>query len=301
MKAEILEGLSREPKSIPPKYFYDEEGSRLFTEITRQPEYYPTRTELGLLQQHAGEINQLLGDECLLLEFGSGSSEKIQTLLEGLRPKVYAPLDISRDFLEGSAEFIAGKYPWLEVRAACLDYTHDIKLPFTLDARPVGFFPGSSIGNFDPTAAGEFLAMVRQLLGPSGALLIGVDMKKDTAVLNSAYNDAAGVTEAFNLNVLNHLNEVFGGTFELEHFRHRASYNVDQGCIQMFLEATCAHEVELAGETLPFSEGELVHTENSYKYARDEFLEMAAVAGYPRHDVWQDNHGWFSVFILYGE
>ena len=297
---EILAGLRLDDKTISPKFFYDEEGSRLFSEITRQPEYYPTRTELGLLRQHADAINEKLGPDCLLIEFGSGSSEKIKILLEGLRPRIYAPLDISRDYLAEAAQSIAASYPWLEVRATCLDYTQDLSLPFELDARPVGFFPGSSIGNFEPVDALAFLASVRQLVGPDGTLLIGVDMKKDHGVLNAAYNDANGITRDFNLNILSHLNSVFGFDFDTGRFEHLAFYNEDKGCIQMFLRSAVDQAVTVAEEQIEFQAGELVHTENSFKYDVDEFLALAAEAGFPRHDLWQDENDWFGVFLLYG-
>ena len=297
--AQIRESLSGRTKSIPPKFFYDETGSRLFTEITRQPEYYLTRTELSLLQKHAGEISQLIGDDSLLIEFGSGSSEKIRVLLEGLKPRVYAPLDISRDYLAEAAGEIASEYPWLEVRAACLDYTRDFELPFSVNARHVGFFPGSSIGNFNPDDATAFLTRVRSLVGERGGLLIGVDMKKDHERLNAAYNDANGLTELFNLNVLSHLNSEFGGDFAPDQFRHVAQFNADLGCIQMFLESTKAQVVEVAGESFEFTKGESIHTENSFKYSVEEFLKMAGRAGFSNNECWQDENGWFSVFYLH--
>lgn len=297
--AQIKKGLAAETKSIPPKFFYDEKGSRLFTEITRQQEYYVTRTELKLLQDHAGEISKLIGDDSLLIEFGSGSSEKIRILLESLRPRVYAPLDISRDYLAEAAAEIAGEYPWLEVRATCLDYTRQFELPFELEARRVGFFPGSSIGNFDPADAAIFLRRVKELVGDNGGLLIGVDMKKQPEILNAAYNDANGITEAFNLNVLDHLNHEYEGNFNTAQFDHVARYNEQQGCVQMFLESQMEQTVQLAGQDFNFKSGERVHTENSFKYGKDEFLEMASRAGFRSSKTWQDDNGWFSIFYLY--
>ncbi len=298
---ELLTGLTADAKSIPPKFFYDERGSELFTEITRQPEYYPTRTEVSLLESTREKLKPLVGDESVVVEYGSGSSEKIRLLLESLRPRVYAPLDISRDYLAKSAEDIAQAFPWLEVHAACIDYTSDFELPFEIEGRKTGFFPGSSIGNFSRADAADFLGRVRQQLGDDGALLIGVDMKKDRAMLERAYNDEAGVTAAFNLNVLNHLNRDFGATFDAERFDHLARYNEDEGCIQMFLVSREAQEVRLGETTVRFEKGEPIHTENSHKYGREEFLGMAEGAGFASSECWQDENGWFSLFYLSAE
>lgn len=299
--AELLDGLAGERKSIPPKFFYDERGSELFTEITRQPEYYPTRTEMKLLADKSARLQSLIGDDSVVIEYGSGSSEKIRLLLESLQPKIYAPLDISRDYLARSAEEVAAEFPWLEVHAACIDYTKDFALPFDFDERKVGFFPGSSIGNFAPADARIFLSRVRQQLGDDGALLIGVDMKKDRAMLERAYNDAAGMTAAFNLNVLNHLNRDFDADFDTDRFDHLAEYNADEGCIQMFLVSCEAQCVTLGETTVNLDAGERIHTENSHKYSADEFLEMAASAGFEDNECWQDENGWFSLFYLHGK
>ncbi len=295
---QLLEGLRQEKKAIPPKFFYDERGSELFTEITRQPEYYPTRTEIELLKRLRHELKQLIGKDAVLIEYGSGSSEKIRLLLETLRPRAYAPLDISRDYLARAAEDIADEFPWLSVHAACIDYTHDFNLPFQVPGRKIGFFPGSSIGNFSPTEAAEFLSKVNNQLGSDGALLIGVDMKKDKAVLHDAYNDSAGVTAAFNKNVLEHLNREFEATFDLAAFEHMAKYNSIEGCIQMFLVSKCDQAASVCGEEIVFGEGERIHTENSYKYSLAEFEAMTRSAGFVSQQVWQDTNGWFSVFFL---
>ncbi|XOV86238.1 MAG: L-histidine N(alpha)-methyltransferase [Pseudomonadota bacterium] len=297
--SQLLEGLGKEQKAIPPKFFYDERGSELFTEITRQPEYYPTRTEINLLKDLRQTLKQLIGSEVVLIEYGSGSSEKIRLLLETLRPSAYAPLDISREYLARAAEEIDREYPWLAVHAACIDYTHDFHLPFQLPGRKVGFFPGSSIGNFTPADAAEFLSKVNKQLGSDGALLIGVDMKKDEAVLHRAYNDRAGVTAAFNLNVLEHLNRVYDATFDLDAFEHMARYDPVQGCIQMFLVSQRDQAVSVCGEQIELVKGERIHTENSYKYARAEFEAMTSAAGFVNQKVWQDPDGWFSIFYLH--
>lgn len=297
--AELLNGLRRPQKMISPKYFYDERGSELFTEITRQPEYYPTRTEMALLEQTRAPLRQLIGEDSVLIEYGSGSSEKIRLLLESLRPRVYAPMDISRDYLAKAAESVAEEFPWLEVRAACIDYSSDFDLPFDIEGRKVGFFPGSSIGNFSRPDARKFLNRVHHQIGEDGALLIGVDMKKDPEVLNRAYNDDAGVTAAFNRNVLNHLNREFDADFDPERFEHHAEFNENEGCIQMFLVSQSDQVVTIAGEQISMSAGERIHTENSHKYSAGEFREMAANAGFAGSECWQDDNGWFSLFYLH--
>ncbi|HKI75453.1 MAG TPA: L-histidine N(alpha)-methyltransferase [Pseudomonadales bacterium] len=297
--AQLIEGLNQSSKAISPKFFYDERGSELFTEITRQPEYYPTRTEIGLLRSIRESLRRLIGDDSVLIEYGSGNSEKIRLLLESLRPRVYAPLDISGDYLARAAEAVASEHPWLEVHATCIDYSREFDLPFDVEGRKVGFFPGSSIGNFTPEEAREFLIQVRSQLGEDGALLIGVDMKKDESVLNRAYNDAAGVTAAFNLNVLTHINREFDANFRVDSFEHLAEYNAEEGCVQMFLVSKQDHVVHIAGEKVRFAAGERIHTENSHKYSEAEFLAMAREAGFDDSEVWQDDNGWFSVFYLH--
>ncbi len=299
--AELVEGLTSKAKSIPPKFFYDQRGSELFTEITRTPEYYPTRTEMKLLEEPREQLRHLVGPDSVVIEYGSGSSRKIRLLLENLRPKIYSPLDISKDYLADSAEGVADEFPWLDVRAVCTDFTRDFDLPFETEGRRLGFFPGSSIGNFSRAEATEFLAKVNQQLGDTGALLIGVDMKKDLGVLERAYNDAAGVTADFNLNVLTHLNREYGATFETDKFEHLAEYNEALGCIQMFLVSREQQEVRLGETSIMFDEGERIHTENSHKYAAGEFIEMAEAAGFGHHDCWQDENSWFSLFYLYNE
>ena len=301
LREEIIQGLGAAQKYISPKFFYDEIGSRLFTAITRQPEYYLTRTEIGLLKQHAAEIGTLVGEGSLLIEYGSGSSEKIRTLLDSLRPGIYAPLDISRDYLAEAARSLAQEYPWLEVRATCVDFTAEFDLPFTSPRRRVSFFPGSGIGNFNPDEASEFLVRARRLVGPQGGLLIGVDLKKDQATLNAAYNDAEGVTAQFNLNVLAHLNRAQHANFDLSQFAHQAAYNGVDGRVEMHLVSRCSQTVTLGGETYHFRKGESIHTENSYKYDLEEFILMAEAAGFNRAEHWVDDHALFCVLFLYSE
>ena len=296
---EILAGFRAKPKLLSPKFFYDEKGSHLFTEITRQPEYYLTRTETLLLQTHAQEISEMIGDDFLLIEYGSGSSEKIRFLLESLRPSIYAPVDISRDFLADAAEALGREYPWLEVHATCVDFTNEFELPFASEKRRVSFFPGSSIGNFDRIEALEFLARIRRLVGNDGGLLIGVDMKKDEAMLNRAYNDARGVTAAFNLNILEHLNREYDADFDLDSFAHEASYNEDLGCVQMFLISKKDQSINVAGAVIRLKVGEKIHTENYHTYTVGEVITMAEAAGFTSSRVWQDDQELFGVFYLY--
>ncbi len=299
MREEVLEGLTAPQKTLSPKYFYDERGSQLFDEITRLPEYYPTRTETELFEAYSTEIGSHFSGAVTLIEYGSGSSRKIRALLEGLKPAAYVPVDISGEHLEASAQTLQADYDWLDVYAVCADYSQAIVLPEAIPRnQPMAFFPGSSIGNFAPEEAVAFLRRVRALVGERGKLLVGVDRKKDKPVLESAYNDAAGVTAAFNLNVLTRLNRELSGSFNLQNFRHRAVYSETLGSIQMFLESLVAQEVKLAGQTIDFAAGEAIHTENSYKYHPDEFLTLADAAGWKSEVHFTDANDYFSVFLL---
>jgi len=299
LAADVLAGFCRPQKSVPPKYFYDAEGSRLFDAITELPEYYPTRTETALLRRYADEIAQKAGTGQLLVEPGSGSCTKARLLFAGLRPCAYVPMDISRDHLRMAAEQVAVEFPWLEVHAACTDFTRLMALPpDSPEGRRLAFFPGSSIGNFDPQAAVGFLRMIADLVGPGGQLLIGVDLKKDRAILEAAYDDAQGVTAAFNLNLLARINRELGADFDLAKWGHRAVYNEAEGRIEMHLVSLAAQQVRLQGRSFHFAEGETIHTENSYKYTVAEFRELAARAGFTADSVWVDDERLFSLHLL---
>lgn len=299
-REEVTAGLRRSPKTIPPKFFYDKRGSELFDEICRLDEYYPTRTEIGLLERHAAEMATVIGDGTVLIEFGSGSSVKIRLLLDRL-PKLaaYVPIDISKEHLLASASELVRAYPFLKVEAVCADYTRPLELPkfeHELDGRRrCVFFPGSTIGNFEPEEAEVFLRQAAALVGPGGGLLIGVDLKKDSGVLHAAYNDARGVTADFNLNLISRINREAGGTFNLSAFSHRAFYNADAGRIEMHLVSGRAQTVRIGDESFEFAAGETIHTENSYKYDVEQFRALAGRAGFTARKLWTDDRRWFSL------
>lgn len=297
--AVVLAGLRGKPKSIPPKFFYDTRGSRLFDEICAQPEYYPPDAEREILRERGEEIAEMVGTDHLLVEPGAGSSIKIRLLLDELRPRAYLPMDIAGEHLKSSAQRLADDYPWLDVHAARTDFTHALEIPQRVpSARRVVFFPGSSLGNFEPGEAIEFLNEIRELVGDDGGLLIGIDTKKDPAILNAAYNDAAGVTARFNLNLLHHLRRELDIRLDPEGFQHYAFYNEALGRIEMHLIAEQAQEVALRGERVPIAKGENIHTENSYKYDPDEFAHLARQAGLRREKYWTDSRDLFSVHYL---
>ena len=301
MVGEVLRGLASQPKYISPKYFYDARGSALFDRITELDEYYLTRTEMSLFEQYLPEISNRLGSDVCLIEYGSGSSLKIRKLLEAIAVQAYVPVDISNEHLQDNARVLHADFPNLNVYPVCADFTQRFTLPEQVSAlTKVGFFPGSSIGNFDPAQAQHFLSNVREIVGVGGALLIGVDRKKTVSVLEDAYNDAAGVTAEFNLNVLAHINDALGADFLLENFQHLARYNADEGCIQMFLESTQDQQVTIAGQTMRIAELETLHTENSYKYHPHEFVELAAKAGFSEETHWSDPQQWFSLYLMQG-
>jgi len=298
MRDEVLAGLLATPKTLSPKYFYDERGSRLFERICRLPEYYPTVTETAILSDCRAEIADTLGRRAAIVEYGSGSSEKIRILLDALDdPAAYVPVDISRRHLEQSAARLAKAYPGLPVHPLAADFTQSFGLP-DLPGRPVGFFPGSTIGNFTPAQAAAFLETAGRTLGPGSTFVVGFDLIKDRAVLEAAYNDSQGVTAAFNLNALAHLNRELGCDFPLDAFNHFAWFNPRESRIEMHLKARRPLTVRVAGATVRFREGETIHTENSYKYTPARIKALATGAGWTVRRLWTDAKCWFAVAAL---
>lgn len=296
---DVIAGLSLERKRLSPKYFYDRRGSLLFEAICRQPEYYLTRTEEGILAAAAEEIAALVGPESLLVELGSGASRKVRLLLEAMRPSRYLGVDISRDFLLQSTRRLAADYPWLEVHAAWADFSERLRVPSGVEGRrAVAFFPGSSIGNFAPAEAEAFLARLRRALPPGSGVLIGVDLVKDRRVLEAAYNDAAGVTAAFNLNLLERMRRELGASVEPGNFRHLAFFDAAASRIEMHLVSECRQALVVDEHRFDFARGETLHTENSCKYSREGFQALAGRAGYRSSAVWSDAEGLFSVHYL---
>jgi dimethylhistidine N-methyltransferase len=294
----VLAGLGHEAKTLPCKFFYDARGSALFEEICEVPEYYLTRTEIAILEEHAGAIARHIGAHCRLVELGSGSSRKVRILLEALEaPAAYVPVDISREHLREAAARLAADFPDLDVIAVCADYTRAFALPPLPGpaGKRVGFFPGSTIGNFEPEAVVRFLAHCAELLGLEGEMLIGVDLKKDPSILNAAYNDRAGLNAAFNLNLLERINRELGGDIDIARFEHLAFYSEEKGRMELYLKSLADQTVHIAGHPFRFAEGERIHTENSYKYAIDEFRALAARAGFRAVQTWTDRDRLFSV------
>jgi len=294
----VLHGLARPRKAIPCKFFYDARGSALFEQICALPEYYLTRTEIAILERNAAEIATLVGPHCRLIEFGSGASRKVRILLNALdAPVAYVPVDISREHLRDAAGSLSEDFPAVPVIAVCADYTRPFPLP-PLAGPPgkrVGFFPGSTIGNFEPDAAADFLANYARILGSGGEMLIGVDLKKDPAVLDAAYDDRAGVTAAFNLNLLERINRELDGDLDLDLFEHLAFYSETEGRIEIYIRSLADHPARIAGRDFHFAAGELIHTEYSYKYAVGEFRALAARAGFRPLKTWIDPDELFSV------
>jgi dimethylhistidine N-methyltransferase len=298
----VIGGLSQPRKSIPCKFFYDQRGSRLFDEICDLDEYYPTRTELAILECRRGEIARLAGPGVQVVEFGSGASTKARLLLAALdRPVAYAAVDISREHLLAATMSLAREFARIEIMAVCADYTRPFSVPRPQrrpDAPRVGFFPGSTIGNFMPDEARSFLSGAAALLAPGGGLLIGVDLKKDRRILHAAYNDAKGVTAAFNLNLLARINRELAGTFDLRRFAHEAVYDAEAGRIEMHLRSRIDQEVKVRGHRFSFRAGETIHTENSYKYSIGEFQTLAESAGFRPVETWTDDRALFSLHYL---
>ena len=297
---DVIAGLSAQRKRIPPKYFYDATGSRLFEQITQLPEYYPTRTELQILADNAAEIVKVVLPGAALVEFGSGSATKVRILLRAAPElSAYVPVDISVEYLDGEAERLRREFPGLTVLPVAADFTQDFALPAAVLDRPrMGFFPGSTIGNFEPHEAAAFLRHAARMLGAGAELIVGVDLVKDPDVLHAAYNDAAGVTARFNLNVLVRINRELGGNFDLSAFTHRAIYNRERHRIEMHLISKKSQTVRLLGTSFSFRPGESIHTENSYKYSLERFAALAQGAGWRVRESWTDAARMFSVHAL---
>jgi dimethylhistidine N-methyltransferase len=298
---DVIAGLTRPRKALPPKYFYDERGSELFEAICETPEYYVTRAEIALMRDRAGEMARRLGPRCLVIEHGCGSGRKTRLLLEALDPAGYVAIDIAREQLKITADGIARDFPGLPVAAVCADYSRPLELP-GLDGirarRRVVYFPGSTIGNLTPAEAAGFLGNVRLLVGRGGGMLVGVDLRKDPARLNAAYNDSRGVTATFNLNLLARINRELGADFDLAAFRHQAFYNEPQGRVEMHLLSLKDQRVSIGGRVVRLRAGETIHTENSCKYSVQGFQALARDAGLEPVACWTDAEKLFSVHYL---
>jgi dimethylhistidine N-methyltransferase len=299
LRREVINGLAGKPKAIPPKFFYDQRGSELFDAICDLPEYYQTRTEMSILRNCVAELVEHIGPDCLLVELGSGASKKVRLLLEELRPSSYMGVDISKEFLLSSTQTLATDYPWLDVHAACVDFSHTLDMPHceTFDHK-VAFFPGSSIGNFDPDEAIDLLKRIAQMMDMNGYLLIGVDLKKDISILNAAYNDASDITAEFNLNLLTRIRDELDSDIDPNTFEHNAFYNPEQGRIEMHLVSRQSQRIRIDNHFFNFDAGETIHTENSYKYTIKEFAQLASIAGFRQQQVWTDDLNLFSVQLL---
>ncbi|MFC5069479.1 L-histidine N(alpha)-methyltransferase [Flaviflagellibacter deserti] len=296
---DVMRGLTLRQKTLPAKYFYDTEGSRLFDRICELPEYYPTRTEIGILRDHADDIAAFAGEKAALIEFGSGSSTKVRLLLGAMRHPAYVPIDISGEHMIEAVERLRLDYPDVPMHPVETDFTQDAALPTIISGRRrIGFFPGSTIGNFTPDQAEAFLRRAAGTLGAGAGFVVGVDLKKDPAVLHAAYNDRQGVTAAFNLNLLARINRELHGEIDLAHFRHLAFYNAAAGRVEMHIESLKRQRVRIAGDMFAFRNGETIHTENSCKYAVDEFQALAKRAGWHPEVCFTDADKLFSVHLL---
>lgn len=300
-RRDVLAGLSRPEKTLPCKYLYDERGARLFEEICDLQEYYPTRTELAILKWHIREIATLPGPNCRVVELGSGSGLKTRLLLEHLdHPAAYVPVDVARAQLLECAERLGREHPGLEVQPVCADYTNDFELPEppSRAQRTVIFFPGSTIGNFEPSEAAEFLARMSRICGDDGGILLGADLKKSLWMLKRAYNDSRGITAEFNLNLLDRINRELDGDFDRAQFWHHAVYNEAAGRVEMHLVSARRQRVSVCGQEFDFAAGQSIVTEHSYKYTPGEFRRLAARAGLEVARCWTDDRRWFSVQYL---
>jgi dimethylhistidine N-methyltransferase len=297
---DVVAGLTAAPKRLSPKYFYDSVGSALFERITELPEYYPTRTEIGILNEHAGDIAALIPPGAALIEFGSGSSTKTRIILSAAANLgAYVPVDISAQFLQQHAAELRREYPDFHVLPVAADFTQPFELPAAARAMPrVGFFPGSTIGNFEPHEAAAFLRHAASILGPGATFIVGVDLVKDTQVLQRAYNDSQGVTAKFNLNLLARINRELGAKLNLACFEHHAFFNRERSRIEMHLASLKRQRLRVCGECIDFRAGETIHTESSYKYSVESFGALARGAGWTPVAVWTDPDCYFSVHAL---
>ncbi len=299
MLQEVVSGLSSKKKKIDPKYLYDQKGSELFDAITRQPEYYLTRTEEKILTHYADEIHSVIGEDAFLVEFGSGSSAKSRILLTSIRPCAYMPIDISKQYLQESVNGLSKDYPWLDIRATCADYSQDFELPWSPEGvDPVIFFSGSSIGNFSPSDAIDCMKRINRLAGRGGGLLIGIDREKAEDALHAAYNDANGVTATFSLNALQHINHKLDSNFSIEGFEHEARYNSPKSRIEIYLRSLRNQQVWVGDRQFHFDRDERILLEYSHKYTPESFLEISKEAGFTDKAHWTDSNEYFSVFFL---
>jgi L-histidine Nalpha-methyltransferase len=297
---DVIAGLTAKPKTLPPKYFYDEAGAKLFEQITELPEYYPTRTELSILHERAADIARLLREHTALIEFGSGSSRKARILIDAA-PAIaaYVPVDISSEMLAQEAADLQRDHPQLEVFPVDADFTKPFALPAKVASLPrVGFFPGSTIGNFEPHDSSAFMRHAARMLGAGSHLIIGIDLIKDPAILNAAYEDSQGVTAKFNLNLLARINRELGADFDLDGFCHQAFYNSERRRIEMHLASRKRQKVRIGGRVIEFRIGETIHTENSYKFTVEAFGALARGSGWTPVAAWSDPQNYFSVQVL---
>lgn len=300
---DVLTGLSQAQKTIPSRWLYDDRGSELFEEITQLEEYYPTRTEVGILKAHADEMAAFCGEHAVLIEYGAGASLKTEILLSALvSAELFVPIDIAGPFLNASAERIRARFPGLRVLPVVADFTKAFELPSDLsaDRRRTGFFPGSTIGNLTPEGARTFLARMRRHAGPHGRAIVGIDLIKDLDVLHRAYDDSRGVTAEFNLNLLHRLNRELGGEVAVDQFAHKIQWNADEAAIEMHLESRIAQSISVAGQTFDFAAGETIHSESSRKYSFESFGVLAREADWRIETVWSDPKRLFAVVALSG-
>lgn len=295
---EVLAGLSWPQKALPPKYLYDERGCALFQQICDLPEYYCARAELAIMREHAAAMAEYLGADCQLIEFGSGAGEKARILIEQLQPPLYVPVDMAGEALQVAAAGLAQAFPWLNISGVCADYTKSLRLPEFVGVpirKKAAYLPASTFGSFTPQQAFGLLQLARLMVGPGGALLVAVDLKKDRRALEAAYNDAAGLSAAFNLNLLARINRELAADFQLRRFRHQAHYDEDRGWIEMRLESLASQLVHVGGERFAFGAGETVLTGIFCKYSIEEFYQLAQRAGFAPGQTWTDAANLLSV------